>query len=48
MDWQKNISQEDKMYYFKYWDFQSIFTINNHIPDNSVQINIKFTFVVCE
>ena len=36
------------MYYFKYRELQSIFTINDHISDNSIQVNIKFTFTVYE
>ena len=49
MDWQKSILQKDKIiYYFKYREFSGIFTINDHIFDNSVQINIKFTFTVYE
>ena len=28
--------------------FKTIFTINDHISDNSIQINIKFTFTVYE
>ena len=44
MDWQKSILQKYKIYYFKYREFYDIFTINNQIFDNSIQINIKFTF----
>ena len=48
MDWEKIILQKDKIYYFKYRYFYGIFTINNCISDNSIQINIKFTFIVYE
>ena len=48
MDWQKSILQKDNIYYFKYRGFEGIVTINNHIFDNSIQINIKFTFIVHE
>ena len=48
MDWQKSIIQKDIIYYFKYREFSGIFTINDHISDNSIQINIKFTFTVYE
>ena len=48
MDWQKSIIQKDIIYYFKYREFSGIFTINDHISDNSVQINIKFTFTAYE
>ena len=48
MDWQKSILQKDKTYYLKYQELQGIFTTNNHIFDNAIQINIKFTFIVCE
>ena len=37
MDWQKSILQKD-----------IIFTINDHISDNSIQINIKFIFTIYE
>ena len=43
MDWQKSILQKDITYYFKYWEFSGIFTIHDHIFDNSIQLNIKFT-----
>ena len=36
------------IYYFKYREFWGISTINNHISDNSIQININFTFIVYE
>ena len=48
MDWQKSTSQKDIIYYSKYREFSGIFTINDHISDNSVQINIKFIFTVYE
>ena len=48
MDWQKSTLQKDKTYYSKYREFSGIFTINDHISDNSVQINIKFIFTVYE
>ena len=48
MDWQKSILQKDITYYSKYREFSGIFTINDHISDNSVQINIKFIFTVYE
>ena len=44
----KSIIQKDIIYYFKYREFSGIFTINDHISDNSVQINIKFTFTAYE
>ena len=40
----KIILQKGKTYYFKYQRSSGIFTITNHIFDNSIQINIKFTF----
>ena len=40
--------QKDIAYYFKYREFSGIFTVNDHISDNSIQINIKLTFTVCE
>ena len=42
--WQKSILQKDITYYFKHREFSGIFTVNNHISDNSGQI--KFTFTV--
>ena len=48
MDWQKSLLQKDKIYNFKCREFYGIFLINNQIIDNSIQINIKFTFVVYE
>ena len=48
MDWQKSMLQKNIIYYFKYQEFSGIFTINDHISDNSIQINIKFTFTVYE
>ena len=47
MDWRKIVLQKD-IHYFKYREFSGIFTINDHISDNSIQINIKFTFTVHE
>ena len=44
----RNILQKDIIYYFKYWGFSGIFTINDHISDNSIQINIRFTFTAHE
>ena len=44
----KSIIQKDIIYYFKYREFSGIFTINDHISDNSIQINIRFTFTVYE
>ena len=38
--------QKDKIYYFKYRECWSIVTINIHIFENSIQINITFTFIV--
>ena len=38
----------EKYNIFKYPEFSGIFTINDHISDNSIQINIKFTFTVHE
>ena len=46
MDWQISILQKDITYYFKYRAFSGIFAINDHISDNSIQINTKFTFTV--
>ena len=46
MDWQKKLLQ--KAHYFKYRTFSGIFTINDHISNNSIQINIKFIFTVYE
>ena len=48
MDSQKSMLHKDITYYFKYREFSGIFTVNDHISDNSIQINIKFTFTVCE
>ena len=48
IDWQKFILENGKIYYFKYREFLGIYTINNHISDNLVQININFTFIVYE
>ena len=48
MDWKKIIMQKDIIYYFKYREFSGIFTINDHISDNSIQINIKFTLSLVE
>ena len=48
MGWLKSILQKDVIYYFKYREFSGIFTINDHISDNSIQIKIKFTFTVYE
>ena len=42
------ILQKGITYYFEYREFSGIFTINDHISDNSIQINIKFTFTVYE
>ena len=47
MDWQKSMLQKH-IYYFKYREFSGIFTINDNISHNSIQINIKFTFTVYE
>ena len=47
MDWQ-SILQKDIIYYFKYRGFSGIFTINDHISDQSIQLNIKFTITVYE
>ena len=35
-------------YYFRYGEFSGIFTINDNISDNSIQINIRFPFTVYE
>ena len=48
MDWQKSTLQKDITYYSKYREFSGIFTINDHISDNSVQINIKFILSLVE
>ena len=48
MDWLESILQKDIINYFKYQEFSSIFIIKDHISDNSIQINIKFTFTVYE
>ena len=42
------ILQKDITYYFKHREFSDIFTKNDHTSDNSVQMNIKFTFTVYE
>ena len=42
------VFQKYIIYYFKYREFSGIFTINDHISDNSIQINIRFTFTVYE
>ena len=43
MDWQKSVIQKDIIYYFKYENCQAYLQqVTN--SDNSVQINIKFTF----
>ena len=47
MDSQKKYITE-RYNILKYREFSGIFTINDHISDNSVQINIKFTFTVHE
>ena len=44
----KKLLQKDRTHYFKYLEFSGIFTINDHISDNSIQINIKFIFTVYE
>ena len=46
MNWQKSILHKDIMYNFKYESFKGIFIINYYISDNSIQININFTFTV--
>ena len=46
MDWHNSIVLKDITYYFKYREFSGIFTINDHVSANSIQINIKFTFTV--
>ena len=46
MDWQKSILQKDITYYFKYWEFSGIFTIHDHISENSIQLNIKYAMYV--
>ena len=48
MDWQKSTLQKDIIYNSKYREFSGIFTINDHISDNSVQINIKFILSLVE
>ena len=48
MDWIESILQRDIIDYFKYQEFSSISKIKDHISDNSIQINIKFTFTVYE
>ena len=48
MDWQKSILKKDIIYCLKYQKFYVIFSINNHISNNSIQINIKFTFTMYE
>ena len=48
IDWQKFILQNYKIYYFKYQEFWGVYTINNHVSDNSIQININSTVIVCE
>ena len=44
----KNTLQRDIIHYFKYREFSGIFTIIDHISDNSIQINIRFTSTVYE
>ena len=44
----KNILQKDIIYYSKYRESSGIFTVNDHVSDNSIQINIKLTFTVYE
>ena len=44
MDWQKVILQKDKIYFFKKREFEGIFTTNNHIFYNSIQINIIIVY----
>ena len=46
MDWHKSILLKDITRYFKYREFSGIFTIDDHISGNSIQINIKFAFTV--
>ena len=46
MDWQKSILQKDITYYFKYREFSGIFTIHDHISENSIQLNIKYAMYV--
>ena len=48
MNWQKSILQKDIIYYLKYRELSSIFTITDHMSDDSIQINSKFTFTVFE
>ena len=48
MNWQKSILQKDIIYYLKYPELSSIFTITDHMSDDSIQINSKFTFTVFE
>ena len=40
--------QKNMKYYFKYGEFSGIFTINDNISDNSIQISIRFPFTVYE
>ena len=48
IDWLKSILQKDMSYYFKYREFLGIFTINDNISDNSIQLNIKFILSLVE
>ena len=45
---EKMFIQKDKICDFKQQELEGIFTINNHVFHNSIQINIKFTFIVYE
>ena len=47
MGWKKSILPKDRKYYFNYRELWGIFTKNDHISDNSIQINIKYTFTAC-
>ena len=48
MDWQKSYSEKDIIYYFRHREMYGIFTIDDNISDNLIQINIKFRFTLYE
>ena len=45
MNWQKCVSQKDKIYYSIYREFEGIFTKNNHIFDNSMQSTLHLNLL---
>ena len=42
----EKLKLQNDICYFKYKDFKGIFTVNDYISDNLIQINIKFTFTL--